>query len=72
MSRRTRSSKKLVAERDLEIDVMKEVAAKKMVGACVRRRPLPDDRHTAALVAFARVVDRNYAGQLFDFKSEAR
>jgi IstB-like ATP binding protein len=30
--------KKLVAERDLEIEVMKEVAAKGMVGAPVRRR----------------------------------
>lgn len=30
--------KKLLAERDLEIEVMKEIAAKKMVGAPVRRQ----------------------------------
>ena len=30
--------KKLLAERDLEVEVMKEISAKKMVGASVRRR----------------------------------
>src|SRR3954464_7122715 len=30
--------KKLLAERDLELEVMKEIAAKKWVGASVRRR----------------------------------
>jgi putative transposase len=36
--------KKLVAERDLEIEVMKEVAAKKMVSVPARRRQVAYSR----------------------------
>jgi putative transposase len=53
--------KKMVAERDLEIDVMKEIAAKKMVSAPARRRQVEyakvrglSTRRACALMSVAR------------------
>ena len=51
--------KKMVADRDLEIDVLKEITRQNMIGARVRRQPSVDGKNSTILQKLIEFPERS-------------